>query len=87
MQNPFKSGNYNILLSIFPELRIIFYVKQDQFKEFTIIRIFIYFKLFIIKFEVFIYDYFTNITQDTMENLYKNQSFNETLCLMSYILK
>ncbi|KCZ80178.1 hypothetical protein H312_02424, partial [Anncaliia algerae PRA339] len=81
------SKNYQILLNIFPELRVIFDIKKTSIKIFKSLRIITYFKFIIAKFEIFRYDYFKDLDQDTLENLYKNENFNEILPLISYAVK
>ncbi|KCZ81577.1 hypothetical protein H312_01032 [Anncaliia algerae PRA339] len=82
------SENYEILFKIFPELDLMFKLKANKISKIKIITVLRIFQLMIYKFELFRSNFLNgNLNKISLEQLYSNQEFNETISIISLLLK
>ncbi|KCZ77635.1 hypothetical protein H311_01351, partial [Anncaliia algerae PRA109] len=84
----FTSNNLDFLFKVLPGLNFLHFTKNIKPKSLSV-KILLYLQLLICKFEIFrfAYTYESKKIAECLENLYKNQQFNETIAIMGVILK
>ncbi|KCZ81913.1 hypothetical protein H312_00674 [Anncaliia algerae PRA339] len=84
----FTSNNFDSLFKVLPGLNFLHFTKNIKPKSLSV-KILLYLQLLICKFETFrfSYAYESKKIGECLENLYKNQQFNETIAIMGVILK
>ncbi|KCZ76711.1 hypothetical protein H311_02286, partial [Anncaliia algerae PRA109] len=82
------SENYEILFKILPELDLIFKLETNKISGIKIITVLKIFQLMIYKFELFRSNFLNGkLNKISLEELYANQEFNETISITGLLLK